>query len=155
MKLRYGYAVAKDIGSKETVELTKLVPDAKGPVSRRFVGEIIESRLEEIFEMVSNELKIFQKVGELPGGVVITGGGAKLPGLTDYAKQEMRVSAQIGCTLAGEWENEGGVFKEFLEDPEFVGVFGLVLWGVDGEGWGAKKTSSGFGIRNVFKYFAP
>lgn len=155
VKLRYGYAVAKEIGGKEAVDLTKLVPDSKGPVSRRFIGEIVESRLEEIFDLVNNELKVFQKFGELPGGVVITGGGAKLPGLTDFAKQEMRVSAQIGCSLAGEWENEGGIFKEFLEDPEFVGVFGLVLWGVDGEGWSARKTSLGKGIKGIFKYFTP
>ncbi len=101
---------------------------------------------------------MFQKFGQLPGGVVITGGGAKLPGLTDLAKQEMRISAQIGCTLANEWENEGGVFKEFLEDPEFVGVFGLVLWGIDGEGWRAdlrSASSSRFAIKNIFNYFAP
>jgi cell division protein FtsA len=157
LKLRYGYAVAKDIGMKEQVDLTKLVPDAKGPASRRFVGEIIESRLEEIFDLVNAELKVFQKFGQLPGGVVLTGGGAKLPGLTDLAKQEMKISAQIGCTLANEWENEGGTFKQFLEDPEFVGVFGLVLWGVDGEGWhtDAKPSSSRFAIKNIFKYFAP
>ncbi len=29
LKLRYGYALAKDIGAKEQVELVKLVPDAK------------------------------------------------------------------------------------------------------------------------------
>jgi cell division protein FtsA len=158
LKLRYGYAIAKDIGAKEQVDLMKLMPDAKGPASRRFVGEIIESRLEEIFDLVNAELKVFQKFGQLPGGVVLTGGGAKLPGLTDLAKQEMKISAQIGCTLASEWENEGGAFKEFLEDPEFVDVFGLVLWGVDGEGWRADSrsaSSSHSAIKNIFNYFAP
>jgi len=146
------------VNLKDQVELAKYAPEAKGFVSRRFVAEIIESRLGEIFELVNAELKQYQKAGELPGGVVLTGGGAKLPGLTDLAKQELKLSAQVGCTLLGDWESEGGAFKEYLEDPEFTGAFGLALWGMDGEGWG-KRSSSGSGargaIKRVFKYFVP
>ena len=58
----------------------KLVPEAKGPVSRRFIADIIESRMSEIFELVNAELKSLGKYAELPGGVVVVGGGAKLPG---------------------------------------------------------------------------
>jgi cell division protein FtsA len=156
VKLHYGYALSKDVGSKESVELKKFVPDAKGPVSRRFVAEIIESRLEEIFDLANEELKLLQKAGELPGGVVLVGGGAKLPGIADLAKQEMKLSAQLGCTLADEWESEGGSFKEFLEDPEFAGAFGLVLWGVDGEGWSKDASlGSGFDLRKIIRYFTP
>ena len=71
----------------------------------------------EIFDLVNAELKSRRKYAELPGGVVIVGGGAKLPGLTDLARQDMRLSAQIGSTLAEEWLDEGGSFKEYLEDP--------------------------------------
>ena len=155
VKLHYGYAASRDVGQKEQIELKKFVPDAKGPVSRRFVAEIIESRLEEIFDLVNEELKVLQKFGELPGGVVVVGGGAKLPGITDLAKQEMKLSAQIGFAQASEWEAEGGAFKEFLEDPEFVGAFGLVLSGVDGEGWAKDPSSSGFGFRKIIRYFTP
>lgn len=155
IKLHYGYAVSKDVSQKESIELKKFVPEAKGAVSRRFAAEIIESRLEEIFDLVNDELKLLQKYGELPGGAVLVGGGAKLPGITDLAKQEMKLSTQIGFALGGEWEAEGGSFKEFLEDPEFVGAFGLVLWGVDGEGWSKEKSFTSFSIRKIIRYFAP
>jgi cell division protein FtsA len=155
IKLHYGYAIAKDVSQKESIELKKFVPDAKGTVSRRFAAEIIESRLEEIFDLVNDELKLHQKFGELPGGVVLVGGGAKLPGLTDLAKQEMRLSAQIGFALADEWEAEGGSFKESLEDPEMVGAFGLALGGMENEGWSREKLSSSFGLRNIMRYFTP
>ena len=154
IKLHYGYAVSKDVSQKETIELKKFLPEARNAVSRRFAAEITESRLEEIFDLVNGELKLLQKFGELPGGVVIVGGGAKLPGVTDLAKQEMRLAAQIGFSLSDEWESEGGAFKEYLEDPEFVSAFGLVLWGVDGEGWSVEKSSA-FGLRNIIKYFTP
>jgi cell division protein FtsA len=157
IKLKHGYALAKEVSLKDQVELSKFAPDAKGSVSRRFIAEIIESRLGEIFDFINGELRTFQKAGELPGGAVLVGGGAKLPGLTDLAKQELKLSVQIGCTLSSDWESEGGAFKEYLEDPEFAGAFGLVLWGMDNEGWGKERRGSGAkgAIRRVFGYFAP
>jgi len=156
IKLNYGYALSREVSPKESVDLKKFAEEAKGNASRRFIAEIIESRLEEIFDLVNNELKLMQKFGDLPGGVVIVGGGAKLPGLTDLVKQEMKLSAQIGSTLTEEWEGQGGSSKEYLEDPEFVSAFGLVLWGVDGEGGGSDpKDFPGINLKNFFKYFAP
>jgi cell division protein FtsA len=155
VKLHYGYALSKEVSPKETVDLKKFAEDAKSTASRRFIAEIVESRLEEVFDLVNAELKLMQKFGELPGGVVLTGGGAKLPGLTDLVKQEMRLSAQIGCTLAESWDAEGGTFKEYLEDPEFVSAFGLVLWGIDGEGGSDVPEAEGVSIKNFFKYFTP
>jgi cell division protein FtsA len=155
IKLHYGYAFAREVNQKEQVELKKFVPEARATVSRRFIAEIIESRLEEIFDLVNNELKLVQKYGELPGGVVLVGGGAKLPGLTDLAKQEMKLSTQVGCAIASEWEAEGGAFKEYLEDPEFVGAFGLVLSGMDGEGWTTERHGQKFDIKGILKYFTP
>jgi cell division ATPase FtsA len=96
-----------------------------------------------------------EKYGQLPGGVVLVGGGAKLPGLTDLVKQEMKLAAQIGFTLADEWEGRGGGSKEYLEDPEFASAFGLVLWGMDSEGKGGDKAPNGTGLKNFFRYFAP
>ncbi|MGC9599443.1 MAG: cell division protein FtsA [Minisyncoccia bacterium] len=155
IKLHYGYAFPKDVGSKESIDLKKFLPEAKNTVSRRFAAEIIASRLEEIFDLVNDELKLFQKFGELPGGAVLVGGGAKLPGITDLAKQEMKLSSQIGFSVSDEWESSGGPFKEFLEDPEFVNAFGLVLWGVDGEGWSKEGSSSSFSLRKIIRYFTP
>jgi cell division protein FtsA len=155
IKLHYGYAVSRDVPQKEQIELKKFVPDAHGTIPRRFAAEIIEQRLEDIFDLVSGELRTLQKFGELPGGVVIVGGGAKLPGITDLAKQEMKLSTQIGFALSDEWEAEGGTFKEFLEDPEFASAFGLVLWGVDGEGWSKDQSFSNFNIRKIIRYFTP
>ena len=155
IKLKYGNAVARDVNSKDLIDITKLVPGAKGTVSRRFIAEIIESRMGEIFDLVNAELKSQRKYAELPGGAVIVGGGAKLPGVTDLARQDMRLSAQIGSTIAEEWLDEGGAFKEYLEDPEFVSALGLVLWGVDASGWDKGGGSAMRGIRNIFGYFSP
>ncbi len=158
LKLQCGYAMAKEIGTKESIELKKFVADGKGTVSRRFISEIIESRLSEIFEFVQNELKLMGRAGQLAGGVVLVGGGAKLPGLTELVRQELKLPTQIG--LSGEeWLVEGASnFNEILEDPEFVTTLGLVLWGSDEEGWNAKSGNfsfSGMSVKKIMGYFLP
>lgn len=160
IKLHYGCALAKEVGVKDSVELKKFISEAKGSVSLRFVAEIIESRLEEIFDFVNNGLRVAGKYGSLPGGIVLVGGGAKLPGLADLVKQEVKLSSQIGCSIADEWQNEGGAFKGSLEDPELVCAFGLALWGIYGEKSAqAESLPSGFsgmhGIKKFIRYFMP
>ena len=67
----------------------------KGEVSRRFISEIIEGRLAEITEFVNNELKITGKAGS-PAGERSLSAGAKIPGMVEVAKQELRLPIQIG-----------------------------------------------------------
>ncbi len=153
LKLEHGYAVAKEVSPKESVDLTKFFSDAEGPVSRRFVAEIIESRLAEILDFVNNELKVLGRQGRLPGGVVLVGGSSKIPGITDLAKQELKLSSRLGMAGGEAWEPEVGSFAEFIEDPEFVAALGLALWGVDDQGW--SETPSGMSIQGLIKYFLP
>ncbi|MBI4087538.1 MAG: cell division protein FtsA [Candidatus Liptonbacteria bacterium] len=155
LKLNYGCALARDVGHKDVVDLKKFYPDARGTVSRRFVSEIIESRLAEILDFINNELRSFGKYARLPGGAVVVGGGAKMPGMTELVKQELKLSSQIGFATGEEWSGDGPAFEDSLEDPEFVGALGLVLWGVDEEGWRDKDSLSSFKIKNALKYFLP
>jgi cell division protein FtsA len=155
LKLHCGYAVAKEINPKEMIDLKKFSTESKGMVSRRFIAEIIESRLAEIFEFVNNELKLTGKVGQLAGGAVLTGGGAKLPGLTELAKQELKLTSQIGFAIHEEWAGESGALTETFEDPEFTNTLGLVLWGADKEYWRPSEKPAMTKIRNILHYFLP
>lgn len=60
---------------------------------------ILEARVEELFEYVDKELKKIHKSRKLPGGVVIVGGTSKLPGLAEFAKNELELPARIGELL--------------------------------------------------------
>lgn len=165
IKLHYGYALSKDVGSKETIDLQKFVPEAKGQASRRFVSEIIESRLAEILEFVNNELKLLQRSGALAGGIVLTGGTAKLPGLAELSKQELRLTSQIGFAELAPWIiDRGPLVDDAVEDPESACSLGLALGGGDEEGWwqSGRKTSKipainlkNFSIGRFLKNFIP
>ncbi|MBI2033984.1 MAG: cell division protein FtsA [Candidatus Liptonbacteria bacterium] len=155
LKLDVGCAVAREISSKELVDLRKFSPEVKGTPQRRYIAEIIEIRLAEIFEFVNNELKTLGKAGQLAGGAVLVGGGAKMPGITDLAMQKLKLSSQIGSPLREEWVIESPKLSESFEDPEFAGALGLALGGSDEERWKPAVPSSGFKLRNLLRYFNP
>lgn len=85
------------------------------------IDEIVEARLEEIFEAVQNEFKKAGRAGKLPSGVVLTGGTAHLKGLVEYAKEYLGLAARIGKT-----SGYGGV-ADGIEQPQFATAVGLLL----------------------------
>ena len=121
VKLQYGTALPEEVGKKEEIDLGAIDSREEGLVSRHHVAEIIEARLEEIFSFVNNELKAIGREGLLPGGAVLTGGGALLPGATDLAKRMLRLPAQIGYP-----KPLGGILDE-VDNPQFATVIGLLL----------------------------
>lgn len=84
------------------------------------IDEIVDARLEEIFEEVNKELKKAGRQAKLPGGVVLTGGGAKLAGVADYAKDALKLNARVAETpkLAG--------VADKVQGPEFATALGLM-----------------------------
>lgn len=131
IKIAYGYAVSKDVPSRDTIDLRKMDINATGAPSRRFVAEVIESRLQEIFELVDNDLRMVGLSGKLPAGAVLVGGGAKLPGIVDLAKQELKITTKIGLPPASGFEVQDQSLLEYVESPDYTVVLGLVLWSED------------------------
>ncbi|MDP2934044.1 MAG: cell division protein FtsA [bacterium] len=122
VKLQYGVASKSSLRRDEEIDLAKIDKNEEGKVSRQHVAEIIQARLEEIFSMVNKELKTVNRDGQLPAGAVICGGGAKLEGLLDLAKKELRLPCQLGLPA-----NIATVIDR-IDDPSFCTAVGLVLW---------------------------
>lgn len=156
VKLAYGTAFAKDVPLRETVDIAKFEPYARGVVGRRYIADIVEVRLAEILEFVNNDLKAINKAGQLPGGVVLTGGGAKTAGLTDLVRQELKLPARVGIPDLSQFVIPYPEFAARVEDPEFSCAVGLALWGVDKlhESKGPKTDAFGW-IKKVLGYIVP
>lgn len=120
IKLEYGSALPENVGKKEMIDLTRL-GEAEGQVARLEVAEIIEARVSEILDLVNKELKKIDRAGLLPAGVVLVGGGAKLPGLVDLTKEKLKLPVQIGYPQGLE-----GIIDQ-IDDPEFATSCGLIL----------------------------
>jgi cell division protein FtsA len=155
IKIRYGCALSKSISSKEYIEPEELNQKTKERISKKFLSEIIEARLSEIFEVINKELKSLNKNLELAGGAVICGGGAKINGLVDFARKELKLPVQIGLPLSQEFVWESDEFSIYFNDPENANVLGLVLSAKEHEGWGPKPKSIFQKIKDIFNYFAP
>lgn len=154
IKLTLGSALAKEAPARELVDLKKFDPSAKGNISRRYISEIIEARLVEVLEFANNELKYISKLAKLPGGVILTGGGAKTPGMVDLAKQELRMSAQVGVPNIVEIDSTDSELMSQAEDPEMSCAFGLLMWG--GEKIAQSESYDGIGfIKKIFRSFLP
>lgn len=61
-------------------------------VDMRFLSDIMIARYEEIFEIINEDLVHHHKDGRLPGGVILVGGGAKVPGLLVLAKDVFKLA---------------------------------------------------------------
>jgi cell division protein FtsA len=161
VKLLYGAADSRMVDHGELIDLNKVDPEENGTVSRKEVVEIIEARLEEIFDLVNRELKNIDRDGKLPAGVVLTGGGSELQGVLEVAKDALRLPAQMGQT-----QNIVSIIDR-VEEPTFAVSCGLVLWA--GRFGGGMSGGSGFGgkvkqftqhkaiekLKKTFKSFLP
>lgn len=117
--------------------------------SKKTLIGIIEPRVSEILDLINKELKKIGRQQLLPGGVVLTGGGAKLSGIRELVKQELKLPCEIGVP--------SGVLG-LEDDPSLATVCGLVLEGADAIEAGSE---AGFlkwffsKIKRIFRIFVP
>lgn len=136
---------------KEKASVKKIeILDKNSPLSfsKKFLIDIIEPRVSEIFDLINKELKKVGRQQLLPGGIVLTGGGAKLPKIKELAKQVLKLPCNIGLP-------SGIIGLE--EDPSLATLCGLVLEGQELiEEGGERKSFKGFSaIRRFFRKFIP
>ncbi len=105
------------------------------------INEIIEARLEEIYEGIQFHLKKAGRAGKLPSGVVLVGGGSKLKHMAEYAKQTLGLAARMG-TPSG----FGGVADD-IDKSEFATAIGLML--IDAETAHHDKAPKGKGGKKL------
>lgn len=140
IKLEYGSALPGEVNKKEEIDLSQIDSREEGVVSRYHVSEIIEARLEEIFNLINKELKAIGKSGLLPAGAVLTGGGSKLPHIIDLAKDVLGLPVRVGYPM-----QLGGVLDK-VDDPSFAVAVGLILWADENNSASKSKV---YGIRII------
>jgi cell division protein FtsA len=116
---------------------------------------IVGARLDEIFELIDKELASIDRSGKLPGGIVITGGGANLKGLAEYAKHKLRLPVRLA-----RMDGFKGV-SDRIANPEYAGALGLMVAdmesasaqaaGQGGKHLGAGMEQSGKAAKKLFK----
>ena len=114
------------INESAKVDLSKYDKNEKEKPNLKYVCEIAEARLNEIFSLIKQELSDIERDEMLPAGAVLVGGGAKVDGIEAFTKSHLGLPAQIGKPYM---EISGIVDK--LDDPEYATAVGLMMWGLD------------------------
>jgi cell division protein FtsA len=122
VKLKYGVALEKSLGdtAKLKIDLAKIDAAEEGVFPIPYIASIIEARLKEIFELITQELKKIDRDGLLPAGVVLVGGGANLKAIADLAKQELKLPIKIGSPQGV----EGSIAD--VDNPIYANLVGLI-----------------------------
>ena len=129
LKVKFGCAIAEEARANAIVSIPGLRGRDPKEISLRNLAYIIQARMEEILEYVHEEIAYSGYEGKLIGGIVITGGGARLkylPYLTEFISG---ADARIGYPN----EHLSDTSNALLKDPMFATGVGLAIKALDSD----------------------
>ncbi|WP_038055430.1 cell division protein FtsA [Thermodesulfobacterium hydrogeniphilum] len=131
IKIQKGVCLRELVEDEEVIEVPGIGNRPPRKVSKRFLAEILEPRVKELFEFVEKELRnyvfkegeMFDIKSKMGSGLVITGGSSLLPGLIYLADQMFDLPTRVGYPpkLSG--------LTEEIHHPQFATAVGMLLYG--------------------------
>ena len=96
IKLKYGHAFYDDASEEEVFSVPIIGSDQHQQFNQLEISDIIEARMEEIFELIVQEMKRLG-IHDLPGGFVLTGGVANMQGVLELAEEIFQNRVRIAA----------------------------------------------------------
>jgi len=123
IKKKYGSCVSRNINAEETIEVPGMGGREARKLSRQILGEILEPRMEEIFQLLNREIYRAGMENIIPSGIVATGGTALLEGVTEIAESVFNLPTRLG--------KPRGIkgLVDVVNNPMYATGVGLVLYG--------------------------
>lgn len=94
LKFNYGIAYPQDASDKEKFTVEVIGESTPVEVTERYLAEVVSARLRQIFDRVRQDLERTRAL-DLPGGVVLVGGGAILPGIAELAQEVLGANTKL------------------------------------------------------------
>jgi cell division protein FtsA len=144
IKRLFGNAVVTRIPEGNEIEVTSVGDRPSRLMSQRLLGEVLEPRARELLELMRDHLRQAGVLDLCAAGTVLTGGGARLPYMTEIAEAVLRRASRVASPAAI------AKMPAALAEPEFSTAIGLILYGhrarlahgpYPGEGLGSKLRS--------------
>ena len=114
VKKQFGHAFYDEASEDEVFEVTVIGTNQKQSFTQQEIANIIEARVEEILEIAATEIE-HMGITDLPGGFVLTGGQAAMPGVLSLAQEVLRHNVRVASP------NYIGV-----RDPQYMTGVGLI-----------------------------
>lgn len=127
VKRQHGAALASMVEKDEPLTIEDASGRGPKQVSRRLLASIIEPRAEELLNLAEAEVRKSGLADALSGGIVLTGGGALLPGMDVLAEQVFGKPVRIGRP-----DKVNGA-REVTQNPGYATAVGLVRCVTEGK----------------------
>ncbi len=124
-KIKRDYAVAmrEFVAVDQPIEIASVGDRPPRTVFARMLAEIVEARAQELLALVRDELRRAGLDTQIPAGIVLTGGGARLRGFAEMAEKTFVLPVRVASP-----RGIGGMNEE-MNQPEYATAVGLVLYG--------------------------
>jgi len=135
--------ITNDIALGFQIPLEEAEDMKKGGVQtfeRKKLAEIIEARLSDIFELIEAHLKKIDRNGLLPAGIILTGGGAGISTIEDFAKGALMLPSRTAHLNPETPDSE-------IQDSLWFVAYGLCIFGLNQ----SRETKRNPNIKNIKK----
>jgi cell division protein FtsA len=143
IKLRYACALTQLASPDETIEVPSIGDRPPRRLSRQTLAEVVEPRYEELITLIQAELRRSGYEDLVAGGVVLTGGSAKMEGLIDLAEEVFHMPVRLGIPqyVTG--------LVDVVRNPIHATGVGLLLFGHRNRALRTPETVGGGGFKSV------
>ncbi len=122
IKLKYACALTQLASGDEVIEVPSIGERPARRLSRQTLAEVVEPRYEELLTLVQDELRRSGFESLIAGGIVLTGGSAKIEGLVELAEEVFHMPVRLGVP-----QNVGGL-SDVVGNPIYSTGVGLLLF---------------------------
>jgi cell division protein FtsA len=136
VKREHGCAWRELLAEDQSIQIASVGDRPPRTVFVRMLNEIIEPRAQELLTLVLEDLKRAGFDAQIPAGLVLAGGGARLKGLAELA--ERMFSLPVRCAVPRGLED----MPEELSQPEYATVVGLLLYGAHARRAAAQRPAT-------------
>jgi cell division protein FtsA len=127
LKIQYGSALGDIAPEDKVVSIPGISGREPKEISFKSLAYIIQSRMEDIIEIINFEIQNSGYTDKLAAGVVITGGGAMLKHLTQLMKFKTAMDVRIGVPN----EHLSGPARNEINQPMYATSVGLIMRGFE------------------------
>ncbi len=123
LKCQYGFAYTQSVLDDDPITIPGIGGRPPLEIDKKLLARIIQPRMEEIFEIAAMEIKRSGYSRHLGAGVVLTGGGSLIKGVSELAQEVLGLPVKIGIPSGF----KSGLVRE-IENPIYSTSVGLVLY---------------------------
>ena len=138
IKETYGSAMPSLSSTNEEIEISLVDGEKPKIITPKALAQVIEPRIEELFEQVQNEINRSPMGNAIASGIVITGGSSMLKGMVEIGEKIFNMPVRIGIP-----RNIDGLLQ-VVENPRYATGVGLLIMGKND----IEKNENGSGGRN-------